>query len=66
MELQEYIKLIEISQGQAASELSVARQTLNGAITGRTPATKELASRIRVWSKGAVKVKDLPGWENFK
>ncbi len=65
MKLQDYIDLIETTQGQAAKDLDVERPYLSQIIHGTRPG-QDLVRRIRVWSKGAVKVKDLPGWENFE
>jgi len=65
MKLNDYIKLIEVSQGKAAKQLGIKRQYLNQVIHGTKPGD-ELVKKIRVWSNGAVKINDLPGWEDWE
>jgi transcriptional regulator with XRE-family HTH domain len=65
MKLQNYLDLHEISQRQAAKQLKATRQYLNAICLGKANPGKRLVKKIRLWSDGAVKTTDLPGWEDF-
>lgn len=59
MKLKKYLKLNEITDGQAAKELKVSRTWLNLVINEKVKPGAKLVNRIRPWSDGAITTQDL-------
>lgn len=64
MKLIDYRKLMGLSRAKAAAQLGTTGPTIYRYETGRMLPSHKAAARIREWSKGAVTLDDLLGFNS--